>query len=83
MNRRELLSAIRRGFAVTLFVGAVGCTDKQIATVEDGLWELFAGHPKPIILNKPAPPVYCYETIGEPQCFSEPLEGQDRRLIKY
>lgn len=83
MNRRELLSALRRGFAVTLFAGAVGCTNDPIAKLEDGIWELIAGHPKPIILNKPDPPVYCYETIGEAQCFAEPLEGEDRRLIKY
>lgn len=83
MNRREFLSATRRGIVVTLFLGAVGCTDRDIATVEDGLWKLFAGHPKPIILKKPDPPVYCYETIGEPQCFAEPLEGEERRQIKY
>lgn len=76
MIRREFLLGLRRGFAATLFFGVVGCTERDIESVENSLWKMFAGHPKPIILNKPDPPIYCYATIGEPQCYDEPLEGE-------
>ncbi len=76
MNRRELFSVLRRGIAATLFVGVIGCSERDVDSLENGLWKMFAGHPKPIILKKPDPPIYCYATIGEPQCFAEPLEGE-------
>ena len=74
MTCREFHSALCRGFAATLALGVVACTERDIDSVENGLWKMFAGHPKPVILNKPDPPVYCYETIGEPQCYAEPLD---------
>jgi len=82
MNRRELFSALRRGIAATLFIGAVGCSERDIGSVENGLWKMFAGHPKPIILNKPDPPIYCYATIGEPQCFAEPVADERAHPIQ-
>ncbi len=30
----------------------------------------------------PAPKIYCYETIGEAECFEAPDEAQQHRLVK-
>jgi hypothetical protein len=61
--------------ALLLLLG--GCNDRDVTSVENGLWKMFAGHPKPIILNAPAPPVYCIRTIGGPECYAEPV-AEDR-----
>jgi hypothetical protein len=69
--------AIFRAAAVLAAMSAMpGCTERDVTSVENGLWQMFAGHPKPIVLNKADPPVYCYQSIGEPQCYAEPLEGE-------
>jgi len=75
MNR---LQTVRATLAAALLAGVLGaCADRDVASVENGLWKMFAGHPKPIILEKPPPPVYCYRTLGAPQCYAEPLpEGE-------
>jgi hypothetical protein len=31
----------------------------------------------------PAKPVYCYQTIAQPECFNEPQPGQEARLVGY
>ena len=59
--------------SLALLTGAAGCTERDVASVENGLWKMFAGHPKPIVLNKVDPR---YATIGEPQCYAEPLESE-------
>jgi hypothetical protein len=50
-----------------------GCTQRDQQSVENSLWQMFRGHPKPIILKKPDPPLYCYETLGERDCYTQPL----------
>lgn len=49
-----------------------GCSDRDVESMENGLWQMFAGHPKPKLLKQNPPPVYCYDTIGKPDCYSEP-----------
>ena len=66
----------RRALAVSAALLLTACSDRDIESIENALWKTFAGHPKPIILEMPAPPVYCYNTSGEPQCYAEPLEGE-------
>jgi len=29
------------------------------------------------------PPIYCYRTIGDADCYKEPLPGAERRLVNY
>lgn len=29
------------------------------------------------------PPIYCYATLAEPDCYAEPVPGWERRLIAY
>jgi len=33
--------------------------------------------------EKAPPPLYCYETLGTPMCYPEPLPGAEDRLIDY
>ena len=66
--------------ALVAVVACGGCTDRDVESFENGLWHMFAGHPKPIILKKPSPPVYCYETIGTPVCYAEPQDPDDPGL---
>ncbi len=67
-----------RGLAVALLaLGLAGCTDRDAQSVEDGLWYMFASHPKPKILKNPGPQLYCYETLGDRTCYTEPLPGED------
>lgn len=76
--RRHAARPRARLFAAALAVllGVAGCTERDVTSIENGLWKMFAGHPKPIILNKADPPIYCYESIGEPQCYAEPLDAE-------
>lgn len=67
MNRLRRLTG---GLALMLAAG--GCTSQQTTSLEDGLWKIFAGHPKPEIYKAPPPPVFCYDSIGEPTCYDEP-----------
>ena len=66
--------------ALALAVAPGGCTDRGVTQFENGLWQLFAGHPKPVILKKGAPPVYCYQTIGDPVCYEKPREPENPGL---
>ena len=72
------LSRSMRILAAATVVGAAllalaACTKRDTQSIEDGLWQMFAGHPAPIILKKPEK-VYCYDTIGVPDCHSEPQD---------
>ena len=69
-SKKILVPAAVLGAAL-LFLGA--CTERNTQSLEDGLWQMFAGHPAPIILKKPQK-VYCYDTIGEPDCHTEPQD---------
>jgi len=33
--------------------------------------------------EKAPPPLYCYETLGQPMCYPEPIPGAEDRLIDY
>ena len=61
--------------ALLLLLG--GCNDRDVNSIENGLWKMFAGHPKPIILDAPPPPVYCIRTLGGAECYAEPV-AEDR-----
>ena len=78
--RRRRHAAMSRGWLVAASLAVVlslpGCTQRDVTSIENGLWKMFAGHPKPIVLNKADPPVYCYDSIGEPQCYAEPLDSE-------
>ncbi len=37
--------------------------------------------PWPDVVVTEAPPVYCYATIGEPDCYTEPQPQETGRLI--
>ena len=72
--RHFRLSAGRAGLAIALAALAlVGCTQRDFDSAENSLWQMFRGHPKPIILKKPEPPLHCYETLGQTDCYTEPL----------
>ena len=60
--------------ALALAAGLGGCTDRGVTQFENSLWQMFAGHDKPVILKKAAPPVYCYQTIGTPVCYDKPRD---------
>ena len=66
--------------ALALAIGLGGCTDRGVRQFENGLWQMFAGHPKPVILKKAAPPVYCYQTIGKPVCYDKPRDPENPGL---
>ena len=73
LRRHTVLAAAA---SLALLTGAAACTERDVTSVENGLRKMFAGHPKPMVLNKADPPVYCYATIGEPQCYAEPLDSE-------
>lgn len=61
---------------------ACGCTERDVTSAENGLWQMVTGHDKPIILEAPAPPVYCTRTIGRPQCQAEPVAADRSAAIR-
>lgn len=64
---------------VLIFLGLLalcGCTDRDVESLENGLWQMFEGHPKPKLLKADPPPVYCYPTLGEPDCYAQPLRPE-------
>ncbi len=54
------------------------CSGEHVKSIEDSIWTMFTGHPKPVVLKKPRK-VYCYETIGQPDCYEVPREQQPDR----
>jgi hypothetical protein len=82
MTHRPRSSAVRAGLFALALAGLGACTDRDVESIENGLWKMFAGHAKPIVLEEPAPPVYCYRTIGRPQCYAQPLEDEHTRPIR-
>jgi len=56
---------------VALALGAGGCATARGGAVENSLWKLVTGHPKPIVLRKPEA-VSCEPTLGEPDCYPTP-----------
>ncbi|GEM_PF-3640416 len=62
------------GTALILVTG--GCTSQQTGSLEDALWKVFAGHPKPEIYKEPPAPVFCYGTLGDATCYDEPRPGE-------
>ncbi|HEX9647077.1 MAG TPA: hypothetical protein VGB88_06235 [Alphaproteobacteria bacterium] len=65
-----------------LLAAAGGCTPRDVTSVENGVWQMVTGHDKPIILEPPPPPVYCYRTIGGPQCEDQPIERDRSAAIR-
>jgi hypothetical protein len=78
MRRRGRISWI----VSALVVLACGCTERDVTSVENGLWQMTTGHDKPIILEAPPPPVYCYRTLGRPQCEAEPVAADRSAAIR-
>ena len=74
-----VVAMIKTLFAVAIVCapGLAACSDRDVTSMENGLWQMFSGHDKPIILKKPPPPVYCYDTIGEPDCYDRPQQLED------
>ena len=73
-----LVAALVMAMVMALALG--GCTDRGVTQFENSLWQLFAGHPKPVILKKAAPAVYCYRTIGIPVCYDKPRDPENPGL---
>jgi hypothetical protein len=71
VTRRVTLAAW--GFLGLAAVILGGCAERDFQSIENSLWKMFRGQPKPIILKAPKP-VYCVETIGQPDCYDEPPE---------
>lgn len=74
------LSPIVLSLAALLALAA--CTDRDVTSMENGLWQMFAGHDKPIILEAPPPPVYCARTLGTPDCYATPIEAGREAAIR-
>lgn len=56
--------------------GSAGLVPGLLAAV------LLAGcAPGPRVAPGPPPVVYCYRTIGDPECYPRPQPGAERRLI--
>ncbi|MDP6953101.1 MAG: hypothetical protein QGF53_10145 [Alphaproteobacteria bacterium] len=77
----------RKDYARTLTGAALllllaGCNDRDVTSSENGLWKMFAGHPKPIILDAPPPPVYCVRTLGGAECYGEPVADDRAAAIR-
>lgn len=70
VTRRLLLLSL-------IFVGLTGC---ERYNNERAKLILSKGWVGPTQRMDP-PPLYCYQTIGYPECYSEPLPGQGPRLI--
>jgi hypothetical protein len=45
--------------------------------------KLGIGQEKTPALTKPVRPLYCYETIGDGDCFDQPLERGGNRLVGF
>lgn len=56
--------------------------DKGVRNTTDKLREIFTYQPKKKEL-KPIPSSYCYRTLLDIICYSEPLPGADDRLVAY
>jgi hypothetical protein len=52
------------------------------ATIVDEADVLSAGRFKRKIANDPVP-LYCYQTLGEAECYAEPIPEEHRRLRGY
>lgn len=71
-SRRSLIRARRLATALSLLsalVVATGCTREELA-------RNFASEPE-------LAPLYCYNTLGDPDCHAVPQQGQAKRLINF
>ncbi|MGE0746520.1 MAG: hypothetical protein AB7K86_14790 [Rhodospirillales bacterium] len=73
---------LRNGFALLLLVALGGCADALYEHV--GMTEEAVLKRGQFVKAAPQPdldPVYCYRTIGAPDCYARPQPGRAEQLI--
>jgi hypothetical protein len=66
---------MKRGILILSLLVLAGCAQRQSSQIGTVI-------PQPPNVT-PILPSYCYKTLSSVDCYAQPLEGQERRLVNY